>query len=281
MKPDPDIDQQVYELAKGYLPSLGILGVTQTLIEKYLDPLSVNPKPTSKEELYRRILWSAQEAGMKSGVIGGSIGGIDNLAPVLYYFDPKAVLDNYESNADAVLGRIVKELKPRIHITLGQNSIWTRYCKTIISAAEFIEQFSSADDFFKWVDFFDQDKRSRASLPMLLDHEIEGFGFALSCNFLKELGYVNFPKPDVHLRDIFSALNLCKDGKDQYQLFKAIIRVADHSNVTPYNVDKVFWLIGSGKFYCDPEIGKDGFIGRHKQEFIEFTRLKLLGDDED
>lgn len=281
MKPDPDIDRQVYELAKSYLPSLGILGVTQTLIEKYLDPLSVNPKPTSKEELYRRILWSAQEAGMKSGVIGGSIGGIDNLAPVLYYFDPKAVLDNYESNADAVLGRIVKELKPRIHITLGQNSIWTRYCKTIISAAEFIEQFSSADDFFKWVDFFDQDKRSRASLPMLLDHEIEGFGFALSCNFLKELGYVNFPKPDVHLRDIFSALNLCKDGKDQYQLFKAIIRVADHSNVTPYNVDKVFWLIGSGKFYCDPEIGKDGFIGRHKQKFIEFTRLKLLGDDED
>jgi hypothetical protein len=281
MKPDPDIDRQVYELAKGYLPSLGILGVTQTLIEKYLDPLSVNPKPTSKEELYRRILWSAQEAGMKSGVIGGSIGGIDNLAPVLYYFDPKAVLDNYESNADAVLGRIVKELKPRIHITLGQNSIWTRYCKTIISAAEFIEQFSSADDFFKWVDFFDQDKRSRASLPMLLDHEIEGFGFALSCNFLKELGYVNFPKPDVHLRDIFSALNLCKEGKDQYQLFKAIIRVADHSNVTPYNVDKVFWLIGSGRFYCDPEIGKDGFIGRHKKEFIEFTRLKLLGDDED
>lgn len=281
MKPDPEIDRQVYELAKGYLPRLGIRGVTQALIEKYLDPLSINRKPASKEELYRRILWSAQEAGMKAGVIGGSIGGVDNLAPVLYYFDPKAVLDNYESNADAVLGQIVKELKPRIHITLGQNSIWTHYCRTIISAAEFIEQFSSADDFYRWIDFFDQDKRSRASLPMLLDHEIEGFGFALSCNFLKELGYVNFPKPDVHLRDIFSALKLCKDGKDQYQLFKAIIRVADNSNVTPYNVDKVFWLIGSGRFYCDPEIGKDGFIGRHKQEFIEFTRLKLLGDDED
>lgn len=280
MKITPEIDHKAYELAKNYLPSLKIPGVTQTLIEKYLNPLTLNSKPTSKEELYRRILWSAQEAGMKSGVIGGSIGGVDNLAPVLYSFDPKAVLDNYDGNADAVLGQIVKELKPRIHITLDQNSIWMHYCRTIISAAEFIEQFGSADDFYKWIDFFDQDKRSRASLPMLLDHEIEGFGFALSCNFLKELGYVNFPKPDVHLRDIFSALKLCKDGKDQYQLFKAIIRVADNSNVTPYSVDKVFWLIGSGKFYRDLEIGKDGFIGRHKQEFIEFARLKLFGDDE-
>lgn len=280
MKPDPEIDRQVYELAKGYLPSLGIPGVTKTLIEKYLDPLSVNIKPASKKELYRSILWSAQEAGMKSGVIGGSIDGVDKLAPVLYSFDPKAVLDNYNGNADAVLGQIMKELKPRIHITLGQNSIWTRYCKTIISAAEFLEQFGSADDFYKWVDFFDQDKRSRASLPMLLDHEIEGFGFALSCSFLKELGYVNFPKPDIHLRDIFSALKLCEDAKDQYHLFKAIVRVADNSNVTPYNVDKVFWQIGSGKFYRDPQIGKDGFIGRHKHKFIEFARLKLLKDDE-
>ncbi|MFZ2470707.1 MAG: hypothetical protein WAW52_02070 [Methanothrix sp.] len=278
MKPDPEIDRRVYELAKGYLPSLGIPGVTQTLIEKYLDPLSVNSKPASKEELYRRILWSAQEAGMKSGVIGGSIGGVDKLAPVLYYFNPKEVLDNYAGNWEVVLGQIVKELKPRIHRTLGPKSIWPRYCQTIISAAEFVEQFDSADDFFRWVDFFDQDERSRASLPMLLDHEIEGFGFALSCNFLKELGYVNFPKPDVHLGGIFSALKLCKDGKDQYQLFKAIIRVANHSNVTPYNVDKVFWLIGSGKFYCDPEIGKDGFIGRHKQKFIEFAMSKLFGD---
>ena len=33
------------------------------------------------------------------------------------------------------------------------------------------------------------------------------------------MGYVNFPKPDVHLRDIFTALNLCQDKADDYQLF--------------------------------------------------------------
>ena len=111
------------------------------------------------------------------------------------------------------------------------------------------------------------------SLPLLLDREIEGFGFALSCDFLKELGYVNFPKPDIHLHDIFEALELCQAEVDDYQLFKAIIRLASNADVTPYAVDKVFWLIGSGNFYDDPEIGS---IGNHKQDFIEFARLELL-----
>jgi hypothetical protein len=276
MKPIPEIDRRVYELAKNYLPSLRIEGVTPSLIEKYLNPFNLNQRPTSKEGLYRHILESAQNANMKSGVIGGSIDGVDKLAPVLDGFNPKAVLAKYGDNWQAVLDQIVEQLKPRGKIRKTPRSIWPRYCQTILSAAEFIDQFASVDDFFSWVDFFDRDDRSRASLPMLLDHEIKGFGFALSCDFLKELGYINFPKPDVHLRDIFTALELCPEGEDDYQLFKAIIRVASNSNVSPYNADKVFWLIGSGNFYEDHEIGTNGRIGSHKQEFIDFASSKIF-----
>jgi hypothetical protein len=49
--------------------------VTANLIEKYLNPLSLNPKPTSKEGIYQRILESAQNANMKAGVIGRAIIG--------------------------------------------------------------------------------------------------------------------------------------------------------------------------------------------------------------
>ena len=278
MKPIPEIDRQVYELAKNYLPSLRIEGVTPSLIEKYLNPFYLNPRPISKEGLYRRILESAQNANMKSGVIGGSIDGIDKLAPILDGFNPKGVLAKYGDNWEEVLDQIVEQLKPRGKIRKTPRSIWPRYCQTILSAAEFIDQFASVDDFFSWVDFFDRDDRSRASLPVLLDHEIKGFGFALSCDFLKELGYINFPKPDVHLRDIFTALELCPEGEDDYQLFKAIIRLAKHSNVSPYNADKVFWLIGSGNFYEDHKIGANGRIGSHKQEFIDFARSKISHD---
>ncbi len=110
---------------------------------------------------------------------------------------------------------------------------------------------------------------------MLLSHEIEGFGFALSCDFLKEMGYVNFPKPDVHLRDIFTALKLCDDKDDDYKLFKAIIRLSSNAKVSPYNADKVFWLIGSGDFNNDRNIGKNGKIGVRKWDFINYAQSKL------
>lgn len=97
----------------------------------------------------------------------------------------------------------------------------------------------------------------------------------MACNFLKEMGYVNFPKPDVHLRDIFTALNLCQDKADDYQLFKAVVQLAAHANVSAYNADKVFWLIGSGYFYNDLHLGNKGRVGSYKKEFIEYARPLL------
>jgi hypothetical protein len=270
------IDEKAYHLAKSYLPSRNIAGVTADLIEKYLNPLTLNPKPTSKKDIYHRILESAQNANMKAGVIGRSIGGVEKLALVLEGFNPGAVLDKYGGNWEAVLRDIVEMLEPRGKIRTTPLSIWPRYCQTILSAARFMAQFSSASDFFSWVDFFDRDERARASLPMLLSQEIEGVGFALSCDFLKEMGYINFPKPDRHLRDIFTDLRLCQDKADDYQLFKAIVRVAGHAGVSAYNADKVFWLIGSGDLYRDLHIGKQGKIGSHKGEFIKYA-APLLG----
>lgn len=269
------IDKKVYLLAKEYWPSRNITGVTAALVERYLNPLSLNPKPTTKEAIYQRILESAQNANMKAGVIGRSIGGVEKLSPILESFNTKAVLGKYASGYETILDDIVEQLKPNGEVRRTSRSIWPQYCKTILSAANFIEQFSSASDFFGWVDFFDKDDRARAGLPLLLSREIEGFGFALSCDFLKEMGYVNFPKPDVHLRDIFTALSLCPDKSDDYQLFKAVIRLARHAGVSPYNADKAFWLIGSGNFYADPHLGNEGRVGRRKKEFIEYAKPLL------
>ena len=40
--------------------------------------------------------------------------------------------------------------------------------------------------------------------------------------------------------------------------------------VTPYNVDKLFWLTGSGNFYLDGVR-----IGRNRDEFIDYARRRL------
>ena len=51
--------------------------------------------------------------------------------------------------------------------------------------------------------------------------------------------------------------------------------MARHVGVTPYNVDKLFWLIGSGYFYDDEQIGSRGRIGSRKAEFIRVAKREL------
>lgn len=241
---------------------------------KVYKPILVEPKANDQGGNLLRILESAQNANIKAGVIGRAIGGVEKLSHVLEGFYGKAIIDKYSDSWECVLDDIVKQLGLN-GIRRTPRSIWPYYCQTILSAAHFIEQFKSASDFFDWIEIFDADDLSRASLPMLLSYEIKGFGYALACDFLKEMGYINFPKPDIHLRDIFTALDLCPHNADDYRLFKAIVRVANHAGVSAYNVDKVFWLIGSGYFYDDLHIGKNGRVGSKKRNFIEYAKPLL------
>ena len=267
-------DRSTYALAKDFLLQVGAdKRVTLELIEKYL--YLSTPRPDTLAGLYEHLLESAQSANMKAGVIGGSIGGVGKLAPVLCDFEPAEVLEKYRSGWEGVLDDIVAQLKPRGSVPRTSRSIWPRYCRSVLSGARFLSQFSTADDFYRWVDLFDEDERARPALPLLLAQEIEGFGFALACDFLNGLGYENFSKPDVHVKEIFGGLGLCAEGAGDYEVFKAVGRLARNAGVTPYNADKLFWLVGSGYFYDDPHIGNKGRIGRHKKEFIEVARERL------
>ena len=268
------LDRAAYALAKDFLLHTGAgKGVTPELIEKYLH-LST-PRPDTLAGLYMHMLESAQSANMKAGVIGGSIGGIGNLGRVLCDFEPAEVLEKYSSGWEGVLDEIVAQLKPRGRVPRTSRSIWPRYCRSVLSGARFLSQFATADDFYRWVDLFDKDERARLALPLLLAQEIDGFGFALACDFLNGLGYENFSKPDVHVKDIFGAIGLCSPGAGDFEVFRAVGRLARNAGVTPYNADKLFWLVGSGYFYDDPQIGNKGRIGRHKKEFIEMARERL------
>lgn len=269
------IDRRVYDLAWEFLLNLGVNGVTRSLIEKYLNPGTLAPKPVTIPGIYERMLESAQNAGMKSSVVGKAIGGFSNLGRVLYDFDPAKVLVTYGTDSRKLLNVIEAVLKPAGKVRRTSRSIWPRYSKCILSAARFVTQFKTARDFYRFADLFDADPRTRAALPMMLDLEIDGIGFALACDFLKELGYVGYAKPDVHLRFIFTKLGLCTAKANDYQVFKAVVRVSGSVNQSPYHVDKLFWLIGSGNFYNDPAIGKKGKIGRHREQFVAMVKRRI------
>jgi len=262
---ESEYDNKIYECARKFLSENTPKEATDEIIESYLNySIKPNSKNWTIEQLFLRFLESAQNANMKAGVIGGSINGVDNLGKVLFQFNPKVVHQNFE-DSEKLLDVIIEKLQPNGAIRRTEKSIWPKYCKTIISMSEFLSQFEDANDFFKWTDFFYNDKRSMSALPMILSEEVYGIGFPLACDFLKELGYIEYGKPDVHIKDIFEAHNLISRNSTDYQILKSIIRIANNVGTTAYNVDKLFWLIGSGKFYNHKDIP----VKRLKDEFIK------------
>jgi len=155
----------------------------------------------------------------------------------------------------------------------SKRNSWYKWSKSIIDAAKFMRDFDAVDDFKTFVNQFDYNLPTRMALPLLISTKISGIGFALACDCLKELGYVNYPKPDVHLIDVFEGLGLSEGSP--VSVFEAIVRMSDDckaidGSVTPYKIDKIIWLICSGRFYQD-----NITIGRHKDDFILMTTREL------
>ncbi|OHB66105.1 MAG: hypothetical protein A2Y76_03545 [Planctomycetes bacterium RBG_13_60_9] len=103
------------------------------------------------------------------------------------------------------------------------------------------------EEFLCYVEDFDRNPNTRPALPFLIGHEVFGVKFALACDFLKEIGFSNYSKPDTHLLDIFTGLGL--SDRDPLSVFRAVTEMSVDVQETPYAVDKVFWLIGSGNLY--------------------------------
>lgn len=264
-----------FKLAREYLLRFQDEGVTASVLKRYLKPAS--NRPTNLAGLYKRLLDSAQNSNMKSGVVGKAIRGFDNLGRVLDGFSPSKVTARYGGDWKKLLKDIERRLHPAGKIRKTKRSIWPNFCKCILSSASFMVQFKNARDFYAWASFFDRDARSRISLPLLMAAEIHGVGFALACDFLKELGYEGFPKPDVHLRKIFEGLGFCPKGSSDLMLCREIIRLAEDAGITPYEADKTFWLVGSGRFYLDERtVGRKGLVSTNREEFIRWAS-KTIG----
>ena len=260
----PEKDKKTYELALQFLAGMDDR-VTPTIIENHISDSELD-RPDDMSIIFRRLIDSARNAQMKRNVIGN----LDDLGEALCYFDPLKVLQRYNSDPRELLTYIANHIKKGYDINLSKQGIWPQYCRSIISAASFLHQFGSAREFHDYVTSSIENEMSLSTLPILISNKIHGVGFALACDFLKEIGYQHFAKPDVHLKSIFSSLGLSKSEND-FEVFDAVVRMAKNTGETPYTIDKIFWLIGSGYFYRS-EIGR---VGRHGEEFIEWAKPQL------
>lgn len=169
-------------------------------------------------------------------------------------------------NEDALLEAFKKELK------FERSMIWRKYSKSIISGAKFLLSFNNDEDYKKTFDSFNTNDMTREAFALFLSRKIYNMGFAIACNWLKELGYYKYAKPDTHTKDICKTLGLTSDN-DDIACFEAIIRTANEAGVEAYKVDKVWWLICSGNFYRY-NIKLPNPIER-KERFLEFLKKEI------
>ncbi|MFZ4740879.1 MAG: hypothetical protein ACOYLE_06915 [Bacteroidales bacterium] len=267
-------DKIVFEKTQEFLYKLI---ENKDLNREILDKYMFTPKFNSLEEVYQRLLESAVNRNRSQGVIAVPLGGVINLKGILKDFNVQAIIKKFK-NPEEILNLIKKEFKLN-DINEDSKGLWVIFSKTILDGVKFLSKFKDFNDFDNFVMFFHNDERARNALPLLLKQEIRGFGLALACDFLKESGYFWYAKPDVWLMKIFKELNLSQSVND-YDVLNAIIRVAEKNNITPYEVDKAFWLIGSGKLYKDIDLKTNkatnlGAKGKNIEEYLKFVKSFL------
>lgn len=222
----------------------------------------------TKEKVLERLLGTLQNYQSMPGVIGfyAKKERATSFRRILLNYDSDKILNTYKT-PNGLLNAFIKEFN------VEKNFSWEKYSKATISACHFMNQFKDFKDFNSFVGRFVYNESTAAALPMLLSKEIYGMGFALGCDFLKEIGYEQYPKPDTHLMYIFSELGLCENK--QYDCYKAIIRMASVVKEKPFKVDKVFWLIGSNDFGIKnyrKTGSKEDFVNRLKTNYTWFTK---------
>jgi hypothetical protein len=230
--------------AKTYL--LAFPGVTEEMLNLHLYYWR-GKKPKDMRALFYAFLNHAKNRqGMPN-----SIGEIDRLSKVLFNFDVYQTANKYSSWNDIFDSIQASNYRPPGRMDKENNkNYWVIYCKAIASISKFLSSYKGIEDFNAFVGNFltNTNANTRLALPLLLQEEIFGFGFALACDFLKENGYPDFVKPDTHINFIAQNLGITKETSD-YHIFKDVISYCQRINAIPYEVDKLFWLVGSGDFY--------------------------------
>lgn len=232
------------------------------MVREHMSLFSVS-SPGGFPEVYLRLLQSlSNRQGMPN-----TIGEVNkNLSVVFCEFNHRQTLQRYLGNWENLFDTIQRVMHPPSRMDKSNpHSYWVIFCKGSISGAEYLAKFDTLEDFLQYVTDFDEKPTTRQALPFLMGHEIFGYGFSLACDFLKELGFSNYAKPDTHLIDIFSGLGV--SSRSSLDVFRTVSLMASEVGETPYAVDKAFWLIGSGKLYL-----YDVQFETSKREFIEQVR---------
>jgi hypothetical protein len=246
-----------YQFLLAHLPT----GITESSLQRYFVP--EREGFSSITDVFEGFIESAQTQQMLPNVIKFKERH-KQIKKILCNFNVARIIKTWDANT------LYKEFRRQFNITSTDSpkNCWYRWSEAVISIAKFLSSFKDANDFRGFIASFGYNAKTKMALPLLISTRIKGMGFSLVCNALKELGYSEYPKPDVHLKDVISTAGFCEH--DDYAVFETIVNISNEmqkngdTTATPYKIDKIIWLICSGNFYLDNIDGKSW-----KREFVD------------
>ena len=150
--------QECYSKAKEYLLEITPPELQGNEVQKYF-----NVKKTfeTKNELLYGLLGSLQNSQMMPNVIGlWNDDRKDFFEQIFYHYDVEKILQQY--NSDSLFEKFCDTFT--VKNTNSKSNLWKRYSKSVISAAKFINQFKSAEDFDKFISSFSYNSLSSAAV---------------------------------------------------------------------------------------------------------------------
>ena len=234
--------------------------------------LSGSKLSTEEKDIYRNHIWHV-------------FPGL-NYQKILknYESDVNSIDDKHEEAVKHMLGVMKKRAaknNPKGDLTnldYEEGRIYSRLCRTIIEACQFIESQGGPVAYLKRVEEVIADPNlSDVKKVQKLSKEIQknvyGFGPALSNDFFREMGINIFSKPDTHTVHFFEKLfpeikQLSSKCKIEDIIASLILEIADgvsneEKTISANQVDKVVWLLKSGRFHL--HYGKNKKTGKVKK----------------
>ncbi len=246
--------QKFYEKAQEILLEMAeSKSLSEESLEKYYTA-DICLSDATIEKIFERMVGSMQNRSMMPNVIkfwqeNGSVNAKHK--EILCDFKPSEILKKY-ADAEALFNAF----EDKGLVNQEHPKLFKQWSKSIVSGAGFMCEFKDLADLKNAFDAFQQNGLMKDALPAVLSYKIDGFGFTLACDFLKEIGY-DYPKPDTYIKAIVKKMTRQEEVKE-YTAYKEILKIAekikrlkkvDEQYHFVYKLDKILWLIGSGMFY--------------------------------
>ncbi len=258
----------LYEYAVDYLKN-HTEGLTDSILNEYF---KVN-KVSSLDEAFRRGVASVVDSNRKT------------MANPIAYFKPnrKAAIDDvlcgfglnamrtkYGDDVNKLWNDFCTQVVPDSE--QSPRGAWYKFAENIITLMAYLSGFKDIDDLYA---VFGNAKDVNAKIKLIntVSAKVRWWGFAMASNWIKDMGMIGFCKPDQHVRAIIDGIY--QTGQEEKDVFTKVIEIAEECNISPFVLDRVLYLVGSGNFYGQGhEHIKKSYNG-NEQDFINSFKAQM------